>query len=87
MAALLNPTLLLAVLLAIGYASLFHLWTGRSLRDLLVYLAAASVGMIVGQWIGGTLELDVLRIGQLHTLEVTVAAFLSLFIVRTFEVR
>ena len=85
MAALLNPTLLLAVLLAIGYASLFHLWTGRSLRDLFVYLAAAGVGVIVGQWIGGTLELDVLRIGQLHTLEVTVGAFLSLLIVRTFE--
>jgi len=85
MAALLNPTLLLAVLLAIGYASLFHLWTGRTLRDLFVYLAAAVVGVVVGQWIGGSLELNVLRIGQLHTLEVTVGAFLSLLIVRTFE--
>ena len=55
MAALLNPALLLAALLAIGYASLCHLWTGRSLRDLLVYLAAAGVGVVVGQWIGGTL--------------------------------
>ncbi len=85
MAALLNPTLLLAVLLAIGYASLFHLWTGRTLRDLFVYLAAAVVGVVVGQWIGGSLGLDGLRIGQLHTLEVTVGAFLSLLIVRTFE--
>ncbi|RLT44665.1 MAG: hypothetical protein DWI57_02770 [Chloroflexi bacterium] len=85
MAALLNPTLLLAVLLAIGYASLFHLWTGRSLRDLFVYLAAAGVGVIVGQWIGGTIALDLLRIGQLHTIEVTVGAFLALLIVRTFE--
>ena len=85
MAALLNPTLLIAVLLAIGCASLFHLWTGKTLRDLVVYLAAAGVGVIVGQWIGGSLELNFLRIGQLHTLEVTVAAILSLLLVRTFE--
>lgn len=85
MAALLNPTLLLAALLAIGYASFFHLWTGRSLRDLLVYLLAAGLGVAIGQWIGGTLDLNLLRIGQLHTLEVTVGAFLALLIVRTFE--
>ena len=85
MAALLNPTFLIAVLLTIGYASLFHLWTGRTLHDLLVYLAAAGVGVAVGQWIGSALALDFLRIGQLHTLEVTIGAFLSLLIVRTFE--
>lgn len=85
MAALLNPTLLLAILLAIGYASLFHLWTGRNLRDLGIYLLAAAVGVVLGQWIGGTLGLNVLRIGQLHALEVTVGAFLALVIVRTFE--
>ncbi|MBX3053820.1 MAG: hypothetical protein KF753_20240 [Caldilineaceae bacterium] len=85
MAALLNPTLLLAILLAIAYASLFHLWTGQSLRDLFVYLLAAGAGVVVGQWIGGALGLDVLRIGQLHTVEVTIGAFLSLLIVRTFE--
>ena len=85
MAALLNPTLLLALLLVIGYASLFHLWTGRSLHDLFVYLIAAAVGVAVGQWIGGRLAIDVLRIGQLHALEVTVGAFLALLIVRTFE--
>lgn len=85
MTALLNPTLLLAALLAIGYATLFHLWTGRSLRDLFVYLIAAAVGVVIGQWIGGTLGLNLLQIGQLHTIEVTVGAFLALLIVRTFE--
>ena len=85
MAALLNPSLLLAILLAIGYASLFHLWTGRTLRDLVVYLIAAGVGMVVGQWICAQLAINVLQIGQLHTLEATVAAFLSLLIVRTFD--
>lgn len=85
MAALLNPTLLLAVLLAIAYASLFHLWTGRTLRDLLTYVVAAGVGVIIGQWIGSSLDLAFLRIGQLHTLEATIAAFLCLFLVRNFE--
>lgn len=85
MAGLLNPTFVLAVLLAIGYASLFHLWAGRTLRELIVYLVAAALGVVVGQWIGGILGLNLFAIGQLHTLEVTVGAFLALFLARTFE--
>ena len=85
MAAFLNPTILLAILLTIGYASLFHLWTGRTVRDLVVYLVAAGLGMMVGQWLGSSLDLAILRIGQLHTLEATIGAFLALLIARTFE--
>jgi hypothetical protein len=83
MNALLNPTLLLGLLLSIGYAALFHLWTGRTVRDLTLYLIASLLGFGLGQWAGQSTGLDLFRIGQLHILETTVGAFLALFIVRT----
>ena len=38
-----SPGLLLGLLLSMGYAGIFHLWVGRSLRDLAAYMAAATV--------------------------------------------
>lgn len=83
MGALLNPTVLLAVLLVVGYASLFHLWAGRSLRDLLLFLLAAAVGFALGQWAGRYVQLGILRVGQLYALEATVVSLLALLLVRT----
>lgn len=83
MNALLNPTLLLGLLLGVGYAALFHLWTGRTLRDLAIYLVASLVGFSLGQWAGQSTGLTLFRIGQLHILETAVGAFLALLIVRT----
>ena len=85
MTALLNPSLLLVVLLAVGLASLFHLWTGRTLGDLAVYLAGALVGAALGQWIGRSAGLDVLQIGQFHLLEAALGSILALMIIKTFQ--
>ena len=85
MGLLLNPTVLLATLLVAGYVSIFHLWTGRSTRDLLVFLIAAGVGFALGQWIGRSLQWDILwdmRIGQLYILEATIVSVLALFLVK-----
>ncbi len=86
MTALLNPTLLLAGLLAVAIGSLFHLWVGRTLRDLAVYLGAALIGVGLGQWIGQTMGLAVVQIGQLHLAEALIGAALALMIVKTFQV-
>jgi hypothetical protein len=83
MNAFLNPTLLLGLLLSVGYAAIFHLWTGRTLRDLSIYLLASLIGFGVGQWAGQMAGLSILRIGQLFVLETTMGAFLALLIVRT----
>ena len=82
MALLFNPTTLLATLLAAGYASIFHLWAGRSLRDLLMFLMAAAAGFGLGQWVGQSLQWEILRIGTLCTLEATVTSLLGLFLVK-----
>lgn len=78
---LLSPALVLGVLVSIGYASLYHLWGGRSVRDLLLYLVAAGFGFIIGQTIGLMLNVDLLQIGQINMLEASIGAWAALIIV------
>ncbi|MCZ0940785.1 MAG: hypothetical protein OXJ55_19225 [Caldilineaceae bacterium] len=69
-------------MLVTGYASLFHLWTGRSLRELPQYLIAAAVGFMLGHWVSQTLQWDTWQVGQLSLLEATLASIIALFLVR-----
>ncbi|GIV80502.1 MAG: hypothetical protein KatS3mg050_4896 [Litorilinea sp.] len=72
------PSLLLAALIAVGYASLFHLWGGRSVRDLLLYVVAAGVGFALGQLLGLATQVSFFQIGQLHLVEASIGAWLAL---------
>lgn len=74
------PSLLLSLLLSVAYASLFHLWRGRGLRDYLIYLIAAIVGFGAGQLMGALIRLPMLQIGEVHMIEATVGALLGLTI-------
>lgn len=80
----LPPGLLFGLLLSTIYAALFHLWGGRSVRDLLVYVAAAAAGFAVGQFLGMLMQLPLPRIGQVHIIEASVFAWLALISVRQF---
>lgn len=79
---MLSPAVLLGTLLVAGYASIFHLWTGRSLRELPRFLVVAGVGFALGHWVSQTLGLETLRIGQLSLLEATLASIFALFLVK-----
>lgn len=76
----LNPPLVLSALLAVGYGSLFHLWQGRTYRDLIVYVMAAVIGFGLGQGIGMLLNSDWFRIGQVRIIEATLMAWFVLLI-------
>ena len=76
-----SPAMLLGTLLLIGYAALFHLWQGRSVRDLMVYLLAAGIGFTIGQLVGTITQAPFLEIGQLHTFEATLGAWLLMGLV------
>jgi uncharacterized membrane protein YfcA len=78
MSALAPPALLLALFLSVAYASIFHFWGGRTLRDLLLYLAAGIVGFAAGQLLGMVLQSDLLRVGDLFVLEASILAWLAL---------
>lgn len=74
------PALLLSLLLIIGFAGLFHLWGGQKLRDLLLYLLAATIGFLAGHWIGSALQIPLPSIGVLHIVEASLGAWVGLLI-------
>jgi len=83
----LSPALLLGALLSVGYASLYHLWGGHNLRELLVALLTAGVGFYTGHLIGAVMATSLLQIGQLHVLEATICAWLALFVMHLLQQR
>jgi hypothetical protein len=76
------PALIMSLVLATAYAAAFHLWQGRSLRDLLFFWLAAVVGFASGQVAGYLADLVPWTIGQVHIIEATLVAFLFLFMAR-----
>lgn len=71
-----SPSLVLILLLAIIYGALFHLWKGRSWRDLALFIVVAIIGMGLGQLLGPVLGLNLARMGPTYLLEGTVLAWL-----------
>jgi hypothetical protein len=81
-----SPSLFLAGLLSSAYASLFHIWKGRSLADLLLYLVAAWLGFGLGQLVGEAHGLRLFMIGPVHVVEGTLLAWLLLFAARWLKI-
>ncbi len=81
-----SPPLVFSVVLASMYAALFHLWRGKTLKDLLLYWVAALLGFGLGQIIGNSLGFDVLMIGQVHAVEATLISWLFLEVARWLKV-
>jgi hypothetical protein len=76
------PALLLSLGLASIYAVAFHLWQGRSLRDLLFFWLAAVIGFASGHLVGALWGFIPWTIGQVHLIEATVVALLFLAVAR-----
>ena len=76
------PYLLLSLLIAGVYGALFHLWRGKTFRELLLYLGAAVAGFALGGVAGGAVGLPLLTVGQVHIVEASLASWGFLFIAR-----
>ena len=77
-----SPALVLSIMIASAYGALFHVWKGKTAKDLLVYLAAGLVGFGLGQLAGDTLRLGIFMIGQIHVIEASLMCWLILFIAK-----
>ena len=75
-----RPELLLILLIGGIYGALFHLWRGKSFRDLPVYIVTAIVGFALGHVVGEIINLDVFTIGRLHVVEATLVSWGLMFI-------
>jgi len=73
------PAIVIMFVLSILYGALFHLWKGASWRDLGAYILFALFGFIVGQLVGIVLQLDVLKLGQVHLVTGSLFAWLLMF--------
>lgn len=74
-----NPVFAFACIIATMYGLAFYVVTGGDARRLVLFVVTSWVGFLLGQYIGGSLSLDNLRIGTVHLLPATVAAFALLF--------
>ncbi len=74
----LPPGFLLGLLLSALYAGLFHVWGGRTLRDLFIYVVAAIVGFALGQGIGMLIKLPLPHIGQVYIIEASLVSWLCM---------
>ena len=80
------PMVVLAVLLASLYATVFHVIKGRTLVELPIFWVASLVGFATGELAARVLNLNVLMIGELHVLEASIVSIAFLFIARWLKV-
>jgi hypothetical protein len=78
--------LLLSILLGGSYGALFHLWQGKTMRDLVIYFLTGIIGFGLGQGLGNLLGLDIFLIGPLHIVEATGLSWLSLLVMKWLKV-
>ena len=70
------PAIVIILILSVLYGALFHLWKGKTWRDMGYSILVALTGFILGQLLGVFLQLDVLKLGQVHIIEGTLFAWL-----------
>jgi hypothetical protein len=80
------PHLLLSIMLGAVYGTLFFLWRGQGLKDLVIYLIAAALGLIAGQAVGNLLGFTLFQIGPIHPLEATAGSWLFLMTARWLKI-
>lgn len=64
------------------YACGFHLWLGKTLQELGLYLVASGLGFALGQIVGDRVGCGWLTLGQVHLLEATIGAIMMLLLAR-----
>ena len=81
------PYLLLSALIGASYGTLFHLWRGKSLSDLPVYLLTGVIGFGLGQALGDLIGMNIALIGSIHIIEATIVSWLSLFLMYWLKIK
>ena len=70
-----NPVIVFACIVATMYGLAFHVVMGGDARRLVLFVVTSWIGFLLGQYIGGSLNLELLRMGTLHLLPASGCAF------------
>lgn len=77
-----SPYFVLAALIGSIYGAIFHLWRGKTVKDIVYYIVAGVVGFGLGQSIGAVLGWQLFLVGPLHIIEASLISWLGLFLAR-----
>lgn len=80
------PYLLLSLILGAIYGTIFHVWRGKTFKDLAIFMVAGMVGFIIGQALGNLFGFQVFLIGPLHIIEATVTSWITLFVAQWLKI-
>ncbi len=69
-----NPVFIFAFVIATMYGLGFHILFGGNARRMVLFVVTSWVGFLLGQYVGGYLNISVLRIGLIHLLPASVTA-------------
>ena len=67
-----NPVYVFAFVIATMYGLGFHVILGGNARRLVLFVVTSWVGFLLGQYLGGYLDIAFLRIGVIHLLPASV---------------
>lgn len=69
-----NPVFVFAFVIATMYGLGFHVVLGGNARRMVLFIVTSWVGFLLGQYVGGYLDITLLRIGVIHLLPASVTA-------------
>ena len=69
-----NPVFIFAFVIATMYGLGFHVILGGNARRMVLFIVTSWVGFLLGQYVGGHLGIDLLRIGVIHLAPASVTA-------------
>lgn len=69
-----NPVFIFAFVIATMYGLGFHVVLGGNARRMVLFIVTSWVGFLLGQYVGGYLDIALLRIGVVHLLPASLAA-------------
>ncbi|MYD10670.1 MAG: hypothetical protein F4X02_11590 [Chloroflexi bacterium] len=70
-----NPIFIFAFVIATMYGLAFHVIMGGGPRRMVLFIVTGWLGFLLGQYIGGYLHVELLKIGVLHLLPASICAF------------
>ena len=69
-----NPVFIFAFVIATMYGLGFHVILGGNARRMVLFVVSSWVGFLLGQYVGGYLDITILRIGVVHLLPASITA-------------
>jgi hypothetical protein len=72
------PSILVGIIISSLYGAIFHLWRGKSLGRLILYIILAWIGFWIGHFIGDSLGWIFFSLGPLRLGTATLGAAITL---------